>query len=121
MKNTLLNTDVAAYYSQARGSTQVPVGYTSPKYVKRISGGAPGKPFISNTPSANNIHKYLNFNLLLPQHKHLRYGINHAATRNGVRKTSTWESICGKVWTNGAVDHTFFLMFISKMRELFMG
>jgi predicted ribosome quality control (RQC) complex YloA/Tae2 family protein len=34
--------DVAAYYSQARGSTTVPVGYCSPKYIKRISGAAPG-------------------------------------------------------------------------------
>lgn len=34
--------DVASYFSQARGSTQVPVGYSSPKYIKRISGAAPG-------------------------------------------------------------------------------
>jgi predicted ribosome quality control (RQC) complex YloA/Tae2 family protein len=34
--------DVAAFYSKARGNNQVPVGYTSPKHVKRITGGSPG-------------------------------------------------------------------------------
>jgi hypothetical protein len=34
--------DVAAFYSQARGSTTVPVGFSSPRYIKRISGGSPG-------------------------------------------------------------------------------
>lgn len=34
--------DVAAFYSQGRGSTQVPVTYCSPKYIKRITGGSPG-------------------------------------------------------------------------------
>lgn len=34
--------DVASYFSQGRGSTSVPVGFCSPKYVRKITGGAPG-------------------------------------------------------------------------------
>uniref|UniRef100_A0A7S3XPB0 NFACT RNA-binding domain-containing protein n=1 Tax=Heterosigma akashiwo TaxID=2829 RepID=A0A7S3XPB0_HETAK len=34
--------DVAAYHSKARGSSNVPVMYTSPANVKKISGGPPG-------------------------------------------------------------------------------
>lgn len=34
--------DVTAYHSKARGSTQAPVVYCSPKYIKKISGGPPG-------------------------------------------------------------------------------
>lgn len=34
--------DVAAFYSKASGSSNVPVTYALPKYVKRVSGGGPG-------------------------------------------------------------------------------
>ena len=34
--------DVAAYFSQARGSTQVAVGYCSPKSIRRAPGGKLG-------------------------------------------------------------------------------
>ena len=34
--------DIAAFYSKARGSTNVPVTYCNPKYLKRMKGAAPG-------------------------------------------------------------------------------
>ena len=34
--------NIAAFFSKARGSTQVPVVYTNPRYLKKITGGRPG-------------------------------------------------------------------------------
>jgi len=34
--------DLAAYFSKARTSTEVPIMYTSPKHLKKIAGGGPG-------------------------------------------------------------------------------
>jgi len=34
--------NIAAFFSKARGSTQVPVVYTNPRYLKKIKGGRPG-------------------------------------------------------------------------------
>lgn len=39
---------LAAYYSQARNSNQVPVDYTKKKYVKKPSGGRPGMAYYTN-------------------------------------------------------------------------
>jgi predicted ribosome quality control (RQC) complex YloA/Tae2 family protein len=39
--------DVAAFYSKARGSTSVPVGYCSPKHIRRAVGGVPGMVQVS--------------------------------------------------------------------------
>lgn len=39
--------DLAAYFSKARGSGQVPVIWTSPKYLKRVVGGGPGMVHVS--------------------------------------------------------------------------
>jgi predicted ribosome quality control (RQC) complex YloA/Tae2 family protein len=33
---------LAAYYSQARGNTSVPVDYTQQRYVRHMKGGGPG-------------------------------------------------------------------------------
>jgi predicted ribosome quality control (RQC) complex YloA/Tae2 family protein len=34
--------DVAAWHSKARGNSDAPVTYTSPRHLKKITGGGPG-------------------------------------------------------------------------------
>jgi len=38
--------DIASFYSKAKGSTNVPVTYCNPKYLKRIKGASPGQVMI---------------------------------------------------------------------------
>jgi predicted ribosome quality control (RQC) complex YloA/Tae2 family protein len=46
--------DIAAHFSKARHSTQVSVGFVPAKYVKKVSGGAPG--LVSVLPAPNGPH-----------------------------------------------------------------
>jgi predicted ribosome quality control (RQC) complex YloA/Tae2 family protein len=52
--------DVAAFYSKARGSTNVPVTYCNPKNLKRMKGAAPGMVSILQGNGLNSGVKYGN-------------------------------------------------------------